>query len=600
MLSSLDIMYIVRELDSLVGSIVDKVFQIDPKEFILQLHKSGEGKKLLKIIAGEALFLTKTKGDTDAPSGFAMFLRKHLEQSRITSIEQHSFERIVEINFSKGSKMIIELFSHGNLSLIENDKIVACLEEREWKDRTIKKGSPYEYPPAKINAFKLDMEEFSKLSEESEKDSIVKVLATELSFGGKYAEEICKRAGIDKKKKRIDTNKIFKIYRTLKSVQIKANIAYKKELDFSPFVLEMDEEFEKEYFKTFNECTDYFYSQTYYKKDEVKGKVKLKELAEKQKGQLELLEKRSDEYKRIGDLIFENYNEIESLIGEIRKNKWNVKNPNLIELKKSEAKFVIKFGNLNITIDIEKTVPQNATFYYDIAKKSRKKIEGSRKSYEYTLKTIENYKSKTKQVSVQVEERKKEWYEKYRWFTTSEGKLVIGGRDATTNDILVKKHLDKNDIVFHTEAPGSPFVVIKSENKEIFETEKEEAAQFCVTNSRAWSKGIATDDVFAFKPDQVKKDTSLPKGSFMVYGDREYFRPIIEQAVGLTDPGIVMGGPLRAIKKHCKVFFVVRHGDEKKSDTAKKIKHFFDKHHKTDLNEIMQALPPGECKIIKS
>jgi len=80
-----------------------------------------------------------------------------------------------------------------------------------------------------------------------------------------------------------------------------------------------------------------------------------------------------------------------------------------------------------------------------------------------------------------------------------------------------------------------------------------------------------------------------------VYGGREYYKPGLEQAVGITEDGIAMGGPVKAVKKHCKSFVVVRQGDEKKSDAAKKIRYIL---KAEDLNEIMQALPPGECIIV--
>ena len=65
----------------------------------------------------------------------------------------------------------------------------------------------------------------------------------------------------------------------------------------------------------------------------------------------------------------------------------------------------------------------------------------------------------------QKPKRKKEWFEKFRWFFTSDNMLVIAGRDATTNEIVVKKHTDKHDLIFHTEMAGSPFGVFKTEGK---------------------------------------------------------------------------------------------------------------------------------------
>ena len=47
-----------------------------------------------------------------------------------------------------------------------------------------------------------------------------------------------------------------------------------------------------------------------------------------------------------------------------------------------------------------------------------------------------------------TEIRKKSWYERYRWFYTTDGYLAIGGRDAASNSAVVRKHLVKNDKIF--------------------------------------------------------------------------------------------------------------------------------------------------------
>lgn len=595
MLSALDIKYLMRELKFLEGAIFDKVYQPSRKEFVIQLHKSGEGKKLLKIIAGESIFLTTNKGEFDNPSGFVMFLRKNLEQQRIEKIEQKDFERIVEITLSKGFKIILELFSKGNFILVdEKDKIIACLEEQEWKDREVKKGKKYEYPPSRENPFKMNTSEFQRILNTSEKDNVVKSLAVDFSLSGKYAEEICKKAKVIKKRKKVDVNKIFSQIQVLNSCKIKANIVkFGDSMAVNPIEMFIYEDEAKEYFKTFNEALDYYYSNIP-DKELLKDRKRIEDTIEKQKDNLKELEKRSKDYKIIGDIIYANYNLIDNIINDIKEKKWNVKNKLIKEMKKDERKVILNIDGHDIAINIIKKVTDNASFYYDVAKKSRKKIENARKAIEEFIEKAK--KSKTKKDVRPKTARKKEWYEKFRWFITSEGKLAVGGRDATTNDIVVKKYVEKDDLVFHTEAPGSPFVVIKSEGKEILENEKQEAAQFCASNSRAWGNKLTVSEVYAFGKSQIKKEFGLPKGTFMIYGEREYFKPILEQAVGLAEDGRVMGGPLSAVKKHCKSYVVVRQGDEKKSDIAKKIKFLI---KADDLNEVMQALPPGDCRIIK-
>lgn len=146
---------------------------------------------------------------------------------------------------------------------------------------------------------------------------------------------------------------------------------------------------------------------------------------------------------------------------------------------------------------------------------------------------------------------------------------------------------------------GSPFVVIKTEGKKVTDEEKEEAAIFCASNSKQWQAQISLADVYHIKPDQVKKEFGLPKGSFMIYGERTYSKAPLELAIGIVQENKIMCGPLNAVKKQCKNILLIKQGSTKKSDAAKKIRYFFQQKEKVDIdiNEIMQALPPGDCDI---
>jgi len=262
---------------------------------------------------------------------------------------------------------------------------------------------------------------------------------------------------------------------------------------------------------------------------------------------------------------------------------------------------------MEITLDLRKTVEQNASDYFDKAKKAKKKIEGVKKALiqfekerEKMLKEKETAVSKEEDKIEKKEDKKKKqrlkkWYEKFRWFISSEGFLCIGGRDATTNEIIVKKHADKDDIVFHTEAPGSPFFVIKIEDKKVGEATLKEVAQATAAYSKAWKMGLATALVYWIKPEQVRKELGLPKGSFMIHGKRNYSEPVLQIAVGILPDGKVMGGPVESVKKNCGKMVVLVQGKNKKSDIAKKIK----KEINGDLDEIISCLPAGEFDIKK-
>jgi len=247
-----------------------------------------------------------------------------------------------------------------------------------------------------------------------------------------------------------------------------------------------------------------------------------------------------------------------------------------------------------IILSLEKSVEQNAAVYFDAAKKKKKKLEGAIEALGISEKKLSKIKI-PKEVVI-VADRKKSWYEKFRWFYSSEGFLVIGGRDATSNEILIKKHTDPDDIVLHTDMAGSPFFVIKADGKKIGKPSIRETADATASYSRGWKKGLAEQNVFYVKPSQVTKQAksgeSLQKGAFMIYGKTNYIDNSMQIAIGIQD-GVVIGGPVDSIKNQTKEFVCIVQGSTKPSDIAKKIK----KKIGGSLDDIIRFLPPGLCDI---
>jgi len=259
---------------------------------------------------------------------------------------------------------------------------------------------------------------------------------------------------------------------------------------------------------------------------------------------------------------------------------------------------------MELRLNINKTIEQNAEVYFEKAKKYKKKIPG-------ILKTIELYKDKlskaqsaydTEQSKPKIEKIKKEWFEKFRWFISSDGFLIIGGRDATTNEIIVKKYMNKNEIVFHTELPGSPFVVIKNpDNQKIPERTVKESAEFCASFSKSWKSGRTTAEVYNITPEQVSKEApagmaALAKGSFMINGKRNYMSPTLNLAI--CNIGRIMAGPISAVKAQCEdkdlKYVEIIQGEDKLSDVGKKVQRIIG----GELDDIIRNLP-SECAIKK-
>jgi len=259
---------------------------------------------------------------------------------------------------------------------------------------------------------------------------------------------------------------------------------------------------------------------------------------------------------------------------------------------------------MDIEMDLQKSVDENAGVYFDLAKKAKRKLQGAKDAFEQSKKKLVQLQQqeaafwKEDEQKRHKQDRKREWYEKFHWFISSEGFLCLGGKDATSNELVIKKHLEPQDLVFHTDMAGSPFFVIKDGQK-ASEITLDETAQAVAVYSKAWKLGHATTDVFYVKPDQVTKEARsgefVAKGSFMVYGKTTYLHPKMEYAIGLIDNQII-GGPVSAVKKQTTNYLIVIVGDEKKSSLAKKIRA---KLKGGDLDDIIAFLPAGGGEIKK-
>jgi predicted ribosome quality control (RQC) complex YloA/Tae2 family protein len=201
--------------------------------------------------------------------------------------------------------------------------------------------------------------------------------------------------------------------------------------------------------------------------------------------------------------------------------------------------------------------------------------------------------------------RKVKWFERFRWFISSDGVLVIAGRDTATNQEVVEKHMQPGDRYLHADIFGAPHVVVKAADKEISEITLREAAEFAAMNSRAWRESLGSLKVFWASPEQVSKKAPsgeyLPRGSYIIRGKRNFLKVQMDAAVGivnLDDEKVVICGPPSAVKHHSKIVVPVVPGPIKKSDLAKKVQTRLKAGgEEVSLDELMRALPPGKGQI---
>lgn len=256
---------------------------------------------------------------------------------------------------------------------------------------------------------------------------------------------------------------------------------------------------------------------------------------------------------------------------------------------------------MKVRLDWRKKAIENAQDYYSYAKELASKAQGAKAAVEKTLKEMELALAKKQEADASAKEppkmkRKKAWYEKFRWFFTSGKRLVMAGRDAKQNDILVSKVMGEDDLFFHADVHGAPATILQG-GKSASKQEKEEAAQFAASNSSAWKMGYYEVDVYAVSKGQLSKHAHggyVKSGGFAISGEREWFRSVkLGLAVGVLE-GSVVALPL-AHPQAKSLPFAVLPGGLPKGDAAKAISRRLS----ASFEEVVAALPPGGIKVVE-
>lgn len=233
---------------------------------------------------------------------------------------------------------------------------------------------------------------------------------------------------------------------------------------------------------------------------------------------------------------------------------------------------------LRAIIDPNKSAYENASVYFEKSKRLKKKAHDTKTAIANTEKEIkEAEKTEAKKAAKGQTEgvkKKREWYEQFHWFNTSDGRLAFGGKNADQNELLVKKHFEKDDLFFHADIQGGSVVILKDGNK-ASEQSKKEVAQFAGCFSNAWKVGYAAIDVYSATPDQVSKSPPsgeyLEKGSFFISGEKEYYKNTpLSLLIGKTESGI-QGIPSECGRTRFSKAFEIMPGGKEKEATAKKL-----------------------------
>ena len=621
-MSSFDIYAIIKEIKTLENYIINNIYQQE-KVFGFKLRRAGSS-HILIMEPERRIHLTNISYDWKL-TNFIQMIRKHLRGRKLTFISQYMFDRIVEINVDRNYKIILEILPRGNFIITKDNKVLFALKHVHMRDRAIYPGSIFKYPPnSPENPLKVDD---SRLIELIKKQKTLFRGLIKLGLGPKYAYEISYRCGIsnpEKTKINSCTNETFmnlincmrEIFNEIDkdpkpSVYLKDNVPYA----FAPIRLESLVEAENhspKFFQTFSQALDFYFSNLQVLETPKTSasimkleREKLLKRVEAQKRRIIELEEEINRAQKTIEIIYSNYNALEYIIRSIRRAKielnmnWDeiikkiskAKKDNklarLINEIRTDGTIFVRINDHLIELNIRRNLHDIIDDYYSKIKKNREKLKIAREELKKTLLKLENIDEEIrKRVEIDtiiVKIPSKRWYDKFYWFISSNGFLVLGGKDAQTNEILVKKYMSDNDVFLHAEIHGGSVVLVKNFLKRTIPNETlYQAAIYAASYSKAWKMGLHNVDVFYTSPINVTltppSGQYLPAGSFIIK-KKEYIRNVpLELSIGIllypagnTVLFQVISAPTKVIERLTKYYVTITPGTIKKSEIAKMI-----------------------------
>jgi len=656
-LSSIELRYLVNEIrnrviDSSSGYYVSSVNAITKNSLFLRLHHPLQEDVML-VLSTRGIWITRLKFKPVEDNSLENIGQKELERAKLESIEQVGSERIISLKFrhpdGKIRIVIGEFFGDGNLIICnESMQIIGILHPIRVRHRTLSVGLRYANPPARgVDVFNITLEQMLSLREGARNLDVLRWIGRNISMPKKFVEEVINRAGIrvDKNAGELSDDEVTKIHSTVKEIVNDVSMSGSKH---EPIVVVINDK-PQEALPIITQETAAAAAAA----PKMTNNNKIKKVASYMDAvdevlsseimdigrnsrtveldrQIAALEHDLEEQNKAKETVLQKAAAIRKLAGELMRLSYHGSEDIADVLAANSASFVTEKGIIYIEVageqvKMQQSLAKAGSMLFARAKDMERGNASIEEARTKILTQIEKLRSETAAIHKRVivkEQASKEWYERYRWFITTDGLLVIGGRDASSNSALIRKHLTEHDIVFHAEVHGSPFFIIK--NAAAFATTKEESidsslhqvAQATISFSRAWKDGLSSADAYWVLPQQVKRGAPtgqfLPKGSFVIEGKRNYLKGVeLRLAIGimyLNNRETLVCGPEEAIKKYSAFYGVLMQGGMDPMNAAKKVKSEFVKISNENtkiaesvkhmsLDEFVRALPTGQSRL---
>ena len=575
---------------------VQNVYQLSQKIFVLKLTRS-EAISLDVNLHPLKIFLLLESGIRFHPTlydissrsissastlpPFLVKLRQYIKGKRITALEQLGDDRIIQLIFGSGEeyefRLYLELYSSGNIIITNaNDNILSLLRVVENDKLCIRANVPYKPHIARLDW--SDME-FSLEKALASCHNPKKLVTLSPFFKGSAI--LAQEAILAYRNHRKDIASMIKDLLSYGALSFSGYIFKSNSGSFSEYspigssiLSDGPSTFDK--YSSFGVAVDIFYATMEFEQAAERERH-LKAVAEQKKITIretldmrisDLRSRESDALQR-AQIVEENeelvgfalwaiqsalatgmsWEEVSALVKKEQEKGNSVALViDALNFQRNSIKVILPslsspLSTLDVFLDLSLSARGNAQWWYNerrsIASKCEKAIEAQSKALASAFRKIDSdLKEALSKLPGSIDNvpiRKVVWFEKFSWFISSDGILVVAGANASQNELLVKRYMGPKDIYLHAELQGSPSVIIKcpliGDGENVWNVPPAtllQAASMAICLSPAWTCNIVTSAYWVYSSQVSKTPPTglyLAPGSFMVYGKKNFIAP---------------------------------------------------------------------------